>query len=380
MKIVHICLANYFADDQLYQENQLVRRHVEGGHEVVVIASTETFDAAGQVTYTSPKDYVGAEGARVIRLPYRRFLPHAVMRKLRLHPGVSRLLEEIAPDVIMFHGIAGYEMLTAARYAGKRPNVVFHIDSHADAVNSARNWTSRVLLHRQYYRRILHRAMRESGPLLCVSLSVIEFSASVYEVPRERLEFFPLGGDVPSPEDYAALRNRARARLGLRDEEILIVQAGKQGRAKRLPDTLRALARVPSERFKLMIAGVIQSDIEQECGQLIAADSRVSFLGWQGSEALNELLCAADLYLQPGTQSATMQHSLCCSCPVILHDDPAHAPYIRDNGWLIRTEEDIERALTAAQSANLPLMGSRSRELAVEMIDYRNLAERVLRP
>lgn len=380
LKIVHICLANYFADDQLYQENQLVREHVKAGHEVVVIASTETFDAAGHVSYVQPGEYMGAEGARVIRLPYRRFLPRFVMRKLRLHPGVGRLLDQIAPNVVMFHGIAGYEMLAASRYAHKRPDVVFHIDSHADAANSARNWVSRVLLHGQYYRRILHRAMRQSGPLLCVSLSVLEFAATVYRVPRDRLEFFPLGGHIPDPVEYRNLRQQSRTRLGLEGDEIMAVQTGKQNKAKRLPDTLRAFARVPNKRFKLFIAGVIQSDVEQECRDLMKADARVTFLGWQDSGALNELLCGADLYVQPGPQSATMQHSLCCSCAVILLADPTHAPYVAENGWLIRTEADIESAFVAAQSVDLPLLGKRSKEIAEDMLEYPTLAARVLRP
>lgn len=380
LKIAHICLANYFADDQLYQENQLVREHVAAGHDVTVIASTETFDASGEVAYIAAGDYVGAEGARVIRLPYRRFLPKPVMRKLRLHPGLRRLLTRLEPDVIMFHGIAGYELLTVSRYARKRPSLVFHIDSHADAINSGRNWLSRSLLHRLYYRPILRRAMGRSGPLLCVSLSVMEFAATVYGVPRERLEFFPLGGHVPSAEDYAALRGETRSKLGLRPDDIMIVQSGKLDREKRLPEALRAFGRVTDSRMRLFVAGVLQSDIEQESRALIAADPRVSFLGWQDSDALHALLCAADLYLQPGRQSATMQHSLCCSCPVILRDETAHGPYVDGNGWLIRTEDDIAAALTAAATADLPVLGNRSKEIALRMLDYSQLARRVLRP
>ena len=75
MKILHLCLSCFYIDDAGYQENQLVRQHVRDGHEVLVIASTETFDGRGGLTYTEPKTYTGSDGARVIRIPYVRWLP-----------------------------------------------------------------------------------------------------------------------------------------------------------------------------------------------------------------------------------------------------------------------------------------------------------------
>jgi 1,2-diacylglycerol 3-alpha-glucosyltransferase len=105
----------------------------------------------------------------------------------------------------------------------------------------------------------------------------------------------------------------------------------------------------------------------------------VTFLGWQTREQIDDLLCAADVYLQPGTQSATMQHSLSCRCAVILDDVPAHEVYQRDNGWFVRSDDELELALRALGAADLPAMQANSYALAKEILDYRVLAERVLR-
>lgn len=379
MKVTHVCLSCFYIDDFLYQENELVRRHVADGHDVTVIASTETFDNRGELTYVAPRSYMGSDGAPVIRLPYRRGLPAVLARKVRAYPGVYRLLADLAPQVVVCHGPAGWELLTVARYVRDHPGVILHIDSHADAFNSAQGWASRHLLHGQFYRRILHRAMRVSGPLLCVAPSAMDFARKVYGVPEDRMEFFPLGGEVLDDDARAARRSATRDRLGVGADQILIVQSGKQGRAKKLPQSLRALAQVPDPRLRLVIAGLLQDDIRDEVEALVAQDPRVTFLGWQNPGQLTDLLCAADVYLQPGTQSATMQQALCCGCAVILADLDSHAPYRQGNGWFVGDEAALVEALRAVPEADLPTMQARSLEFARRVLDYRAMAERMLR-
>ena len=157
-----------------------------------------------------------------------------------------------------------------------------------------------------------------------------------------------------------------------------MVQSGKQSRAKRLLESIGAFIRTKGDELRFIIAGVIQEDVRAEAETLIMSDDRIKFIGWQDGDALTSLLCAADIYLQPGTQSATMQHSLCCGCAVILADIPAHAPYKNDNGWFIGNEGEIQSALADARCANLTNMGRNSLELARKNLDYRVLAKRVL--
>jgi hypothetical protein len=378
MKIVHLCLSGFFIDESLYQDNELVREHLLMGHCVLVVASTEVFDARGHVTYTEAKDYIGAEGARVIRLPYRRWLPHAVARRVRSYPGVRAILDQFAPDVIMFHGSSAWELLTAARYVRDNPKVVFHIDSHSDAINSGNGWVSKEILHRRFYAPILRHAMSVSGPLLCVSLSVMDFARRIYRIPSEWLEFYPLGGRILETSLRLSKRVTVRQRLGLSDAQILIVQSGKQNRLKKLPQSLRALAQVENPNLRLVIAGVLQDDIKAEVETLIAADPRVTFLGWQGSEELTDLLCAADIYLQPGTQSATMQHSLCCGCAVILDAISGHEPYVDGNGWLVKTEAELTTVLAHLADKDIGALKAASLALSERMLDYARLAARVL--
>jgi len=108
VKIVHLCVSCFYIDGFAYQENDLVAQNVADGHDVVVIASTETFGADRRIGYLEPGEYLGTDGAKVIRLPYRKLFPHAVMRKFRMHPGVCEILEREAPDVILLHCLCGW--------------------------------------------------------------------------------------------------------------------------------------------------------------------------------------------------------------------------------------------------------------------------------
>ena len=84
MKIVHLCVSCFFNDGRFYQENELMRQHVRDGHELLVIASTETVKPDGSNEYVKPSEYLGAEGAHVVRLAYR-FWPHKLARDRKAH-------------------------------------------------------------------------------------------------------------------------------------------------------------------------------------------------------------------------------------------------------------------------------------------------------
>lgn len=380
MRIVHVCLSCFYVDGYAYQENELVRQHVQDGHEVTVIASTENFGPDRRLTYVEPATYLGQDGARVIRLPYRRWLPHKVMRKLRLHPGVLDLLNELRPEVILFHGLCGWELNAVARYKREHPKVRLFVDSHEDYHNSARGLVSRYVLHRLYYAWIIGRCREDFDKILCVSLETMDFVREIYKVPAAQLEFYPLGGRVFSDEEYAARRARGRQDAKVGNDNILLLQTGKMGRRKKVLESLKAFSGTPGTHLRLVLAGSLDEDLRGEAEALIARDSRITFLGWRQADALTDLLCAADVYVQPGTQSATMQMALCARCPVILDDVPSHMPYLEGNGWRLSAPRDLAGAFRAVATEPVILteMAARSLQIARQLLDYRVLAKRLL--
>jgi 1,2-diacylglycerol 3-alpha-glucosyltransferase len=379
MKIAHLCLSCFYVDGFSYQENELVRQHVDDGHDVVVIASTESFGPDGNLIYVKPGEYLGTDGARVIRLPYRRWVPQRLAPKLRLHPNVNSILEAEHPEVILFHGLCGWELLAARRYKVSHPQTRFFADSHEDFNNSARSLASKHILHGAYYRAILHRALPSIEKVLCISDETIHFVRDFYRVPQNRIEFFPLGGTVLADADYEESRRAVRSMHSVSDTDVLIVQSGKMDARKKLLESLRAFVKNPSPSLRFLIVGHLHDDIASAARALIESDPRIVFAGWKSGSELQAILCGADVYLQPGSQSATMQMSLCSRCAVVLDDAPSHIRYVEGNGWLLNSETTLDQVLEAITRSPQGVrdMAQRSHSFALQHLDYRKLARRI---
>lgn len=382
MRIVHCCLSCFYIDDHAYQENMLVAEHVRLGHDVLVVASTESFSDSRQMTYLAPGDYLGSDGARVMRLPYR-IRPLRLGAKVRAYPGVRRILDEFRPDAIVFHGLCAWELITVAGFVRDNPATLFYVDSHEDHNNSARTILSRHLLHGIFYRSIIRTCSPQLRRILCVSTETMDFVARIYGIDRARLEYFPLGGTLWTDDDYLATRRRVREELGWTASLKVLLQSGKIDAAKRLDRTLDALERTPDESLRLVVAGQLMPDVAHALDARLDADPRIRRLGWVSPERLRDLLCAADVYVQPGSQSATMQMALCCRRPVVLDDVPSHRALVTDNGILVRDTNELAASLARIGSMTadeLALMSERSSEIAQRLLDYRQQAHRVLQP
>jgi 1,2-diacylglycerol 3-alpha-glucosyltransferase len=379
MKIIHMCLSCFYIDGYFYQENEIIRQNIADGHDVIVIASTETYDKTGQICYVEPSKYIGKEGAKVIRLPYCSWLPHALMKKLRMHPRVYALLESIEPDVILFHGLCGWELSTAAKYKKNNPEVRLFADSHEDANNSARSFISKNLLHRLYYKSIISSAYHALDGILCISLETIEFVCKMYAIEKDALEFYPLGGRILDDAEYGERRLRKRGIYQISEDQVLFVQSGKMGKRKKVIESLDAFNNTKGSHLVFLLAGNFDKDIYDLVMKKIDADSRIKYIGWQSADELQDLLCAADVYVQPGTQSVTMQMSLCLRCPVVLDDTLSHQPYVKGNGWLLNDSMSLKDVFktVADNSSELKLMSEKSFEMAKGMLDYKKLSSRI---
>lgn len=384
MKILHCCLSCFYIDNYNYQENMLVREHVQAGHEVLVIASTESYDEKGLLYYKEPGEYIGNDGAMVIRLPYRKFAPHFIMRKIRSYPNIYKLIKNFAPDIILFHGCSAWELQTIVQYKKKNPTIKLYLDSHEDFNNSALSFFSKYILHKLLYRSIFKKALPYVEKVLCISIETMDFIINFYHCPKEKTEYYPLGGKIIGNTSYNFFRNSLREKYKIKHNDLVFFQSGKFDKKKKLPEALLAFLALPyKENIKYLIAGVLQDEIKPEVEKLIAQDKRFMYLGWQSAEDMIKLLCTTDVYVQPGSQSATLQNSICCRCVVIVDKVPSHEPFVKNNGWYVTNQKDLENALSksinAFENGQLEIMKQNSLKIAKELLDYEILAKRILR-
>lgn len=380
MKILHLCLACFYIDNYTYQENILPRINHEDGHDVRILASTETYVDNAHLGYVEPAEYVTEYGVPIKRLPYVKAGNGFVTHKFRAYPHLYEEIAAFAPDVILSHDLSYWSVLDVIRYKKDHPAVKLYADTHTDYNNSGTNWLSLHVLHRIFYCYLTQKALPYLEQYFYISDECRQFSHEVYGIPNEKMEFYPLGGTLLSDGEYAAIRAKRRAELGLGENDRLYIHSGKLDALKRSDELLRAFSAVDDPHAVLAVIGSIPKEREAVLLPLIEADERIRYLGWKSGADLQEYLCAADLYCQPGSQSATMQNALCRYCPVMLYPHPSHtADYDRGEVLWVKTQADMEavfRSLAAAPAQLAPLRENAER-LARELLDYRKLAARL---
>lgn len=381
MRILHCCLSCFYIDNYNYQENVLPLINKLDGNEVKIIASTETFIDNSQIGYIKPGKYFTKDGIEVERIPYKKYFPHFIMKKVRHYENLYEIIEEFSPDVILFHGVPAYDLLIVAKYKKNNSHVKLYVDSHEDYNNSARNFISREFLHKIFYRNIVKKVLPFIDKILCISTECFDFLENLYEVEEDKMELYPLGGIVFNDVEWREKRDKTRKSLRMDESDILIIHSGKMDINKRTEDLLKAFIQTFNSNFKLILIGSFTQDLENKVIPLIKSDERIQYIGWKDSSKLLEYLCAADIYFQPGTQSATMQNAICCRCPVVLYPYKAHKPYLENNGFYVKNIEDMVGVFRKIETNPkiLENMSSNSYKIACELLDYNKLAKRLYR-
>lgn len=380
MRIAHIMFNGPYTENMTYQDNLLPAAHAQLGHEVVMIASCYTWHK-NQVESVAPCDYIMADGVRLIRLPMNKVGGVSFLeQKVRCVPELFGCLQRIAPDWIMLHDPQMQSTKDVCRYV-EQYRCGFVVDSHADVHNSGRNLLSRYVLHKLYYRHFMQMAAHYAQKIYYPSLETKQFMLEEYGVPEQKMEYLPLGGVILPESKYRQIRMARRAELALTPEDVLIVHSGKLAPGKKTVELLTAFLQVKNPRAHLAIIGsaddpIIQNALEEATN----TDSRIHYLGWKSGDELQEYLCAADIYAQPGTQSATMQNAACCGCAEILYPYSSHKTLLGDA--VLYVEDTVQLTQMLRDLVDDPELLRKKKQqvfqVACEKLDYCKQAERIL--
>ncbi len=380
MKILHICLASHFTEDMTYQDNQLSEQNASDGHSVTVIS--DCFQFKGSKLVESPEeDRVLGNGVRLIRVKYDLIIHPLISSKVRKVSKLYKIIQDIKPDIILFHGVAGYEMLTVAKYKKNNLKTKLYIDSHEDFHNSGTFWLSRTIQYRIFNRFIVNKIKNKVDKFLYLSYESKDFLKNMYGLDDEKLEFYPLGGAIVEKDNKKKFSQEIRAQHGYTQDDILVLHSGKLVPAKKTKELITSFKSVTNPRLKLIILGSIPTEYSQILDKLIQSDDRINFVGWKEATEVIKYLCAADIYFQPGTQSATMQNAICCGTPVALYPYSSHEPYINNNGFFVSNKNDYIKVFEFILSypKSLTDMSEASYNIARDLLDYKLLASRLYR-
>ncbi|MBR0599527.1 glycosyltransferase [Sinanaerobacter chloroacetimidivorans] len=378
MNILHIALASAFTEGMTYQENFLIEQNLIDGHNVTIITDCHKF-VNGKMVICEEEYSKMRNGATLIRLPYDRIINSFVSGKVRKSSKLKNIIELIRPDVILFHGLASWELYTVADYKQKNPSIKLYADSHADYYTSATNWLSKYLLHGFFYRKIIKDCLFYIDKIFYISVNCRVVLKDLYKVPEKRMEFLPLGGIILDNNIKEKNNKLIRRKLNLTNDDIFLVHAGKLDKNKKTIQLLNEFSKVKSDKLKLGVIGSVSEDIKETFYNCIKSDQRITYLGWKSSDEITNYLNACDIYIQPGKVSALAANAICAGAAVILNDVPDYKPFVINNGWLIKETAEIIKILECIKDdrEKIQRMKVQSIAIAKKYLDYNLISQRL---
>ncbi|WP_026523073.1 glycosyltransferase family 4 protein [Butyrivibrio sp. VCB2001] len=369
MTILHIGLLSYYTEGMLYQDNILPQMNIQDGHKVVFVSNASKY-VNGVLQSVDEEDIVLDDGMRLIRLNYDYVINRFITNKIQKVSKLKKILEEVKPDVILYHGLCGYELMDVACYS-KKNNVTFYVDSHEDFTNTAKTAVSK-LAYKYIHGYFIKRALQQIKKVLYITAETKDYLVDMYGLPDEKMELYPLGGIIQSKDRQNEQRNRLLEQYDLPEDAIILSHSGKLSKEKKTIELIKAFSSVISEKLVLFIIGSVPESERQCFNELIANDKRIRYLGWKNGQELLDILCGTDVYLQPGSQSATSQVALCSGCALVVAPTRSYKQLYEDSVLYVDGIDKLKELIEQIKE-NASLVEEYKRmgyDLALKKLDY----------
>lgn len=323
MKVLHCCLAAFYIDNFSYQENIFPKIHKLQGNDVYILASTETYIDNIKLGYIEPAEYFTRELIPIKRIPYVRWLPFFLAKKLRIYKGITSYINQIQPDIIFLHDCQFLSILSIVNYA-KKNKVTIYVDSHTDFINSGKNWLSKNILHKFIYKFCAQTISKYTKKFYGTLPIRNDFLRDIYGINSKKIELLPFGADdsLFKYENKEIIRKDIRNDLGLLTDDIVIITGGKLDRRKNIHKLLgvfiNLVEREKITNLKLIVFGKPTEDLKQEIN-LKCQNDNVRYINWVGSENIHKYFFASDIAFFPGTHSVLWEEAVGLGLPCVFY-------------------------------------------------------------
>lgn len=318
MKILHLCLANFYIDNYSYQENMLPKFHKKMGLGVEIIASLVSFDENGKpCLLKNGGNYINEHDILVTRLKYQNT---KWSKRFRQYKGTYEAISKSKPDIIFIHGCQFTDIRQVVKYVQKNQNVKIYVDNHADFSNSAKNFLSKYILHRIIWRYCAHLIEPYTTKFYGVLPARVDFLRSEYRLPEEKIELLVMGADDEKVEEAKNPKviEEIRRKYNIKQDDFLIITGGKIDNAKKQTLLLmEAVKKIKREEVKLIVFGSVVDELKEEISEL-SDGSKIQYIGWINSEDSYKYFAASDLVVFPGRHSVFWEQVVGLGIPMIV--------------------------------------------------------------
>jgi glycosyltransferase involved in cell wall biosynthesis len=190
---------------------------------------------------------------------------------------------------------------------------------------------------RQLIKKVVYPILlKRFDGFLCVGTRNREY-LKYYGVGDERIFSAPhfIDNDWFSARAVEGDRVQIRSQWGCREDEVVVLFAGKFIEEKRAVDLLRAVASLPESIHPLVVmvgGGELESCLRTAASE---AGIRVVFTGFKNQSELPELYAAADAIVLPSyseTWGLVVNEAMACGIPAVVSDACGCAPDLVEDG------------------------------------------------
>ena len=390
MRIMHITA--YYQPNMGYQENYLPAAQQRLGHEVVLVTSDrlayhpkykETMGWSEADRIVGEGDFEG-DGFPVKRLRCTwEWGPHWWVYL----PDVWRTIRDWQPDIVHLHcinGMLSYQVMAGNLWQGN----TLIVDDHNNFFNKVPYTRKKWVFYRALKYLLFPVLLRRVARVLPMSHEVREYLHSELGVPREMTTLNHLGADPEKFKRDPAAGAAVRARYGIPDDAVVIVNSGKITEVKDnhvLLEAMGAVVKRAPRAFLLMIGNAPQP-YRGELEALIEKHGLEGHLHWIDFLPHHELTAhysAADIGCWPGDWSCTVIEAASCEMALV-QPDLLYTKYSSANDNSLNFERgnaaDLADKLVTLVSDDerRRAMARRSRELIERELNWEALARETI--
>ncbi len=318
MKILHVCLTGGYTEGFAYQENYLSKYHALEGHDVTIL-TTEYCWNHNKWRKCKEVDYWNKDNVHVIRLPYKAKLPYKINSYAGKFQGLDELLNNIKPNLIFIHNLQFRDIKLINSYKKAHKNTRILADSHTDFSNSARNWLSKYILYKFYWKKYATIANHCVEKFYGVLPARVDFLRNIYKLPANKCELLVMGADDEEVKN-ASKKERleeTRRKFGYTTDDFVIVTGGKIDIWKKQTLLLmQAIKKINNDKLKLLIFGPVSDNIKNEFNSLVD-EKQIIHIDWANSTQSYEYFAIANLVVFPGRHSVYWEQAAGQGKPLI---------------------------------------------------------------
>ena len=285
-------------------------------------------------------------------------------------------MDEFARRVEEFRRQGSYDV-TLAMNRIPRADFYFAADSCFARYLKRKHWPITLAISPRY-RAVLRQEKAVFAPeahtkILTISEAQVREFQEEYGTQPERFLPLPPGMDeacLPPPPDQAAqLRSETRKRLGVKDDEFLLLLVGTSFLRKGADRAIAAVAALPDELRKRTHFALVGNNPPEKLYSFVKNLPILSNFVHPipPQEHVSEYLLAADMMVHPAREEGTgtvLVEALACSLPVVCTSVCGFAPYVAAAGCPVIPEPFAQDALTAAVAEALPRLAELRRRVA----------------